>query len=154
MSIVTLAYETGRHRAVSFDVIGVYGDRIFLVDLCADWNGYAPVVDAALEVFQHCNTTYGISRIICTDAREQWVEIAPNTGAFDIFPYQDSVPIMVEFKCMMSRGANKRRRRHHGFSLKNRGTLSGPQRSIAFHLSRRSQAPLILPPSRSLTGSK
>ncbi|RUV79457.1 hypothetical protein EOA88_24405 [Mesorhizobium sp. M5C.F.Ca.IN.020.14.1.1] len=104
MSIVTLACETEGYRAVSFDVIGVYGDRIFLVDLHANWNRYAPVVDAAREVFQNCNTMYGISRIICNDASEQWVEIAPNTGAFDIFPYQDSVPIMVEFKCMMSRG--------------------------------------------------
>jgi hypothetical protein len=104
MSIVTLPCETGPHRAVSFDVVGVYQDRVFLVDLCADWNRYAPVVDAAHEVFQYCNTMYGTTRIICNDAREHWQEIVATNGAFDISPYQDDVPFTVEVKCMLARG--------------------------------------------------
>jgi hypothetical protein len=103
MSIVTLPCETGQHRAVSFDFIGIHQDRVFLVDLCADWNRYAPVVDAAHEVLQYCNTMYGTNRVICDDAREHWQEIVPKKGAFDISPYQGDVPFMVEVKCLLAR---------------------------------------------------
>ncbi|MER8707630.1 hypothetical protein [Mesorhizobium sp. M0220] len=65
MSIVTL--PCGNGRAVSFDVIGIGGDRIFLVDLRNELNRYASVVDAAREVFQFCNASCGIGRIICED---------------------------------------------------------------------------------------
>jgi hypothetical protein len=104
MSIVTLPCKTGQHRAVSFDVIGVYQDRVFLVDLCADWNGYAPVIDAAHEVFQHCSTMYGTKRVICEDAREGWQEIIPKNGAFEISPYQDTVPFKVEVNAFVAGG--------------------------------------------------
>jgi hypothetical protein len=113
MSIVKLPCETGQHRAVFFDVFRVYQDRVFLVDLCADWNGYASVVDAAHEVLQYCNTMYGTTRVICDDARERWQEIVPKKGAFDISPYQDDVPFMVEVKCLLARQQRPRPWRWH-----------------------------------------
>jgi hypothetical protein len=85
VSIVTLPCDIGRHRAVSFDVVGVYSDRVFLVDLCADWNGYASVIDAAQEVFQHCNAMYGTKR------------------AMSNAPYRDGVPIKVVWKSFLAR---------------------------------------------------
>jgi hypothetical protein len=38
MSIVTLPCDSERRRAVSFDICGIYSDRVFLADLCADWS--------------------------------------------------------------------------------------------------------------------
>jgi hypothetical protein len=102
MSIVTLPCDNG--RAVSFDVIGIDGDRVFLVDLCNKWNGYTPVVDAAREVFQFCNATYGIGRIICDDASEDWQEIVPEKAAFAIAAYRGKIPLMVHFKSLAPRG--------------------------------------------------
>ena len=104
MSIVTLPCETGQYRAVSFDVVGVYQDRVFLVDLRADWNGYAPVIDATHEVFQHCNTMYGAKRVICGDTREGWQEIVPKNGGFDISPYQDNIPFKIEVNALVAGG--------------------------------------------------
>ncbi|RWJ04845.1 MAG: hypothetical protein EOR25_29710 [Mesorhizobium sp.] len=100
MSIVTLPCDTA--RAVSFDVIGVHGDRVFVVDLNDSWNGYTPVVAAAREVFQYCNATYGAGCIICNDARDDWQEIVPEQGAFAIAPYQGKIPLMVEVKSLMA----------------------------------------------------
>lgn len=104
MGIVTLPCDVGRHRAVSFDVIEVDSDRVFLVDLCADWNGYASVIDAAREVFQYCNATYGTRRIICDDARLGWQEITRENGAMSNEPYPESVPFKVVCKLFMAQG--------------------------------------------------
>lgn len=104
MGIVTLPCEIGRHRAVSFDVVEVDSDRVFLVDLRADWNGYASVIDAAREVFQYCNATYGARRIIGDDSRLGWHEITRENGAMSHEPYPDSIPFKVAFKHLMARG--------------------------------------------------
>lgn len=85
-------------RTVSFDVIGIYGDRVFLVDLRSELNRYASVVDAAREVFQFCNTAYGIGRIVCEDASEDWQEIVPEKAAFVVAPYRGKIPLMVHVK--------------------------------------------------------
>ncbi|HTV71336.1 MAG TPA: hypothetical protein VMF90_22635 [Rhizobiaceae bacterium] len=96
MSIVTLPCHIEGHRAVSFDVIGVYDDRVFLEDKHAEWNKYASVADAAQVVFQHCNTTYGTRRVIFGDEfGSNWREIVPGTDAFEIAPYRDGLPFMV-----------------------------------------------------------
>lgn len=102
MSVVTLPCDIGRHRAVSFDVIGVYSDRVFIADLCADWNGYASVIDAAQEVFQHCNSVYGSKRIICEDAKRRWHEIIHESGAMSNAPHCDGVPIEVVWKSLLA----------------------------------------------------
>ncbi|TKT80094.1 hypothetical protein [Aquamicrobium sp. LC103] len=103
MSIVTLPCEIGSHRAVSFDVVGVYGDCVFVVDLHAGWNGYASVVDAAPEVFQHCTAIHGSRRIVCDDPDKRWQEIVSKADTFDILPYRDAIPFMVEVKCITAR---------------------------------------------------
>jgi hypothetical protein len=102
MSIVTL--PCGNGSAVSFDVIGIDGDRLFVIDLRNKWNGYAPVVDAAREVFQFCNATYGIGRIICDDTSDNWQEIVPEKAAFAIAPYRGKIPLMVHFKSLAPGG--------------------------------------------------
>lgn len=104
MGIVTLPCDVGRHRAVSFDVIEVDSDRVFLVDLCADWNGYASVIDAAQDVFHYCNATYGTRRLICDDARLGWQEITRENGAMSNEPYPESVPFKVTAKLFIARG--------------------------------------------------
>lgn len=104
MGIVTLPCEIGRGRAVSFDVIGVHEDRVFLVDLSADWNGYASVIEAAREVFQHCNAAYGTRRIICDDAKWDWHEIVREKDAFGIAPYSDGVPFSFYWRCFLAQG--------------------------------------------------
>jgi hypothetical protein len=102
VSIVTLPCDIGGHRAVSFEVIGVYRDRVFLVDLCANWNAYASVIDAAREVFQHCNAMYGSKRVICEEARWRWREIIHQKGAMSNAPYDDRVPLKIIWKSLVA----------------------------------------------------
>jgi hypothetical protein len=95
VSIVTFPSSLEGYSAVSFDVIGVHGDRVFLVDLHAEWNGYAPVIDAAEDVCQYCDSRYGPKRVICRDDAERWHEIVRENGAFIIVPYRESFPFKV-----------------------------------------------------------
>ena len=104
MGIVTLPCEIGRGRAVSFDVIGVHGDRVFLVDLSADWNGYASVIEAAREVFRYCHATYGTRRIIRDDPKWDWHEIVHENGAFAVAPYSDGVPFGFYWRGFLAQG--------------------------------------------------
>lgn len=96
MSIVTIPCRDG--RAVSFDVVGVKADRVFLADLHARWNGYAAVVDAASEVVGYCSSTYGVTSVICTDVRGDWQEIIADKDSVVIAPYEGKVPFMVELR--------------------------------------------------------
>ena len=95
MSIVTLPCSIKSHRAVSFDVIGVYRDRIFVVDRHTEWNGYASVIDAAEHVWRYCESCYGPKRVICGDDRWCWREIVRDEGAFAIVPYRENFPLGV-----------------------------------------------------------
>jgi len=106
MGIVTLACNVGQHRAVSFHMIGVHGDRAFLVDLRTDWNGYASVIDAAREVFHYCNATYGSTGIVCDDVDLGWREITCENGAMSDEPYRDSVPFKVAWKHLTAQQRN------------------------------------------------
>jgi hypothetical protein len=98
VGIITLPCAIGPHHAVSFDVFGVRSDRIFLIDLSAKWNEYAPVTEAASEVFQYCKAAYGNKRIICDDDGSNWHEIIPENGTFNIAPYDDGLPFWVACK--------------------------------------------------------
>lgn len=94
MTIETLRCPGG--GAVSFDLWGVYGDRLFLCDLQADWNGYLSVSEAAAEVCRHCHRHYGNKRIICLDAARKWYELLQDNGAFEgVAPYRETVPFRV-----------------------------------------------------------
>jgi hypothetical protein len=95
VSIVTLPCSLEGYRAVSFDVIGVYRDRVFLVDLSAKWNGYASVVDAAEDVCRYCDARFGPKRVISCDDMERWHEIIRENGAFTIAPYRETFPLKV-----------------------------------------------------------
>ncbi|WP_394889367.1 hypothetical protein ACG873_29450 [Mesorhizobium sp. AaZ16] len=76
----------------------------FSSSICVPIGTDTPVIDAAHEVFQHCSTMYGTKRVICEDAREGWQEIIPKNGAFEISPYQDTVPFKVEVNAFVAGG--------------------------------------------------
>ena len=104
MSIVTLPCDFGR-RAVSFDICGVYGDRIFLTDLYADWNGYASVSEAAEEVSRHCHADYGSKRVIYRNTSGRWYELVHENGAFKgLAPYRERFSFKI-FAASLSRDA-------------------------------------------------
>jgi hypothetical protein len=91
--ITTLPLPSGERRAVSFDVLGVYEDRLFLRDLSEKWNGYATVIDAAEHVLQYCRATYGARRIICEGWNSR--EILDDNGKAVVVPYNGHVPLKV-----------------------------------------------------------
>lgn len=67
-----------------------------------------------------------------------------------VLPEKSSSRVTTEEKS----SARPWRRVYRPYSRKNRGNSSGPHRSMGFHSSVRSQAPLTRPPSRSFAGLK
>ncbi|GLS30793.1 hypothetical protein SAMN04488498_12933 [Mesorhizobium albiziae] len=97
MSIVTLPCNFSQYRAVSFDIWRVYSDRIFLANLSAKWNGYAPVTEAGQDVCKHCHARYGNKRVVRGETMVwQWHELVHEDGIFNgIKPYTEEVPFGV-----------------------------------------------------------
>lgn len=97
MGIVTIPCAVGDRRAVSFDVVGIYSDRIFLREIWGEWLVYyATLAAAAEDVCRHCHGRFGNKRIIYRDVKDQWRELVHEDGAFKrLAPYGEHIPLKI-----------------------------------------------------------